>query len=86
MTLAEPQALLTIRQLNLPMAAVEEQFRRMTFRGELPGNSIPPPRQYKRTGATLSDHPIAIRTNTTRGCARPTAYPAARHEDCPQKE
>src|SRR5476651_541290 len=25
------QALLTIRQLNLPMAAVEEQFRRMTF-------------------------------------------------------
>ena len=25
------QALLTIRQLNLPMAALEEQFRRMTF-------------------------------------------------------
>ena len=25
------QALLTIRQLNLPMAAVEEQFRRMVF-------------------------------------------------------
>jgi len=25
------QALLTIRQLNLPMAAVEEQFRRMAF-------------------------------------------------------
>lgn len=25
------QALLTIRQLNLPMAAIEEQFRRMTF-------------------------------------------------------
>ena len=25
------QALLTIRQLNLPMAAMEEQFRRMTF-------------------------------------------------------
>jgi serine/threonine-protein kinase HipA len=28
---AYEQALLTIRQLNLPMAAVEEQFRRMVF-------------------------------------------------------